>query len=297
MPRLLGFTALAMVLSVVLGLHLSLQVSSSPLEDSVEMGLTSPIPLPWMEEEFSSLVDFSAASVLVKDLETQAILYAKDTDAELPIASLTKLMTAYLVFKSGDLNDLVSVSENAALTGGSSMGMTPGETFTIEELLYGLLVPSGNDAAVALAEYISGSEEAFVEEMNAMADALGMTDTHFANASGLDAEGAYSTSRDLSLLTIELLKNEVFRNIVKNERVVLKSEEGNLHVLENTNILLDSLGVIGVKTGTTAAAGECLITLTRNEEGHEILIIILGSSNRYIETEELIPWSFEAFHW
>ncbi|QQR55457.1 D-alanyl-D-alanine carboxypeptidase [Candidatus Peregrinibacteria bacterium] len=134
--------------------------------------------------------------------------------------------------------------------------------------------------------------------MNEEAENLGLENTHYANTSGLDSSSAYSTAHDLLVLSSHLLEDEGIREIVKNTTYEVKSEDGQqVHKLTNTNVLLGQLGISGLKTGTTAMAGECLVALAKNEDGHEILTIVLGSSNRFIDTKILVDWIYQAYSW
>ena len=177
------------------------------------------------------------------------------------------------------------------------MGLYAGEQISVRNLLYGLLINSGNDAATALAEHNAGSETAFIEKMNTLADKFGLHNTHYKNTTGLDASGSYSTARDLATLSTHLLQDESVREMVSQSTITVTSETGDAHELINTNILLGQLGIKGFKTGTTPAAGECLIALAENEQGHEILSIVLGSKNRFADTKILVDWTYRAYVW
>jgi D-alanyl-D-alanine carboxypeptidase (penicillin-binding protein 5/6) len=239
----------------------------------------------------------SAESILAVDLNSQAILYKKNDSVRRSVASLTKLMTAYVVLKENDTNSIADISTNAAAASGSTMGLSAGEQITIEDLLHGLLIDSGNDAATALAEFNAGDEQSFINKMNAEAKSLGMGNTAYANTTGLDSDNAYSTAQDLIILSTHLLKNKSIREIVSQSTAERVSLSGQVHKLVNTNILLGELGIKGLKTGTTAAAGECLIALAESPDGHEILTIVLNSKNRFVDTKILIDWIYKSFTW
>ncbi len=238
-----------------------------------------------------------ASSALVIDLESQSILFEKDSYTRLPIASLTKLMTAYIILEENDPSSIVTVSNRAADAEGSQMRLAAGEQITVKNLLYGLLIQSGNDAAIALAEFNAGSETAFIKKMNAEAKNLGLENTYYANTTGLDSTSAYSTTHDLLILSTQLLKNSSIREIAKNSSIEVTGTNGEVHKLINTNILLGQLGVEGLKTGTTPLAGECLLSLVKTDEGNEILIVILGSSDRFLDTKILIDWVNTSYTW
>lgn len=207
------------------------------------------------------------------------------------MASTTKIMTALLVMERGNLADLVTVAPSA-LIGGSSMGLQAGEVLTVEDLLWGLLLQSGNDAAVALAEYLAGSEAAFVDLMNQRAAELGLADTHFANSHGLDDPEHYSSAYDLLLLAEEALKYPLFRQIVAS-----RSADVAGRTLVNINELLDAYpGADGVKTGTTQNAGQNLVaSVTR--DGNQSLAVVLGSEDRYADAEAMFEHFYSTFRW
>lgn len=286
------------LLSLLLASSLSLgSVAGTNTVNFDDKTLLSVSSMPTRQEEYIAPADMSGLNILAVDLETQAILYEKNSMTRVPIASLTKLMTAALVLEENDPSAIVTVSSNAASATGSRMGLYSGEQISVRNLLYGLLIESGNDAALALAEYNAGSEKAFIEKMNAMADKLGLDDTHYKNANGLDVSGAYSSARDLAALTTHLLKDDSIREIVNQSKVTVSSETGDQHELVNTNILLGQDGIKGFKTGTTPLAGECLIALAESPDGHEILSVVLGSNSRFVDTKILVDWIYRAYVW
>lgn len=285
------------LLSLLLASTLSFSFVSNEAPDFDAKTLLSVSPLPVRSEELVSPGEIGADSALAIDLETQSILYEKNSYTRLPIASLTKLMTAYIVLKENDPSSIVTVSAHAAGTEGSRMGLSTGEAISVRNLLYGLLIESGNDAAVALAEFNAGDEASFIKKMNDEAKLLGLENTHYTNTTGLDSSSAYSTSHDLLMLSSHLLQDEGVREIVQHSTYEVSSENGTIHKLSNTNILLGQLGIQGLKTGKTPLAGECLITLAKTEQGHEILTVVLGSENRFIDTKILVDWIYRAYTW
>lgn len=288
------------LLSLLLASTLSLAGNISDLsgintfDDSA---LLSVAPIPVQNEEYVEPGYISAGSSIVVDLDSQSVLYEKNSTSRLPIASLTKLMTAYIILDENDTDDVVTVSSNAAATIGSSMGLRNGEQITVKHLLYGLLIESGNDSAVALAEHNAGSEKAFVTKMNQKANELGMNNTNYANVTGLDSGDAYSSARDLALLSSYLAHDPSIREIVRQSSVSLTSISGITHELSSTNILLGELGIKGLKTGKTPSAGECLITLAETSQGNEIVTIVLASGDRFGDTRTLIDWIYRAYTW
>ncbi len=232
-----------------------------------------------------------ARAYLLYNVDTEALLLAENADVALPPASLTKLMTALLVLEADDLQREIMV-EREDLVGGASMGLVAGEVITIEKLLWGLLIPSGNDAAMTLARATSGSVAAFVERMNQRAAGLALAQTHFVNPHGLDAEGHVSSAADMLTLVRAIWDFPLFREIVGTAEATV-----NGHLLINTNELLNTYtGTIGVKTGTTDAAGQCLIAAFQ-QDGHQVVGIVLGSADRYSDMRALHRYFQNAYEW
>ena len=208
--------------------------------------------LPARAANFSGSV--SARSAILVDAQTGRVLYEKNADEQSLIASTTKIMTGLLVCEAGELEREISVPPEAAGVEGSSLYLKAGERITVRELLYGLMLRSGNDAAVALAIATAGSMEAFVGRMNEKAQALGLTNTHFENPNGLDGEVHYSTARDLAKLSVCAMQNETFRAVVSS-----KNFTENGRSFTNHNKLLWRVdGADGIKTGYTKRAGRIL---------------------------------------
>ena len=234
----------------------------------------------------------TAASALVADLESGLALYEKAATEARPPASTAKIMTALVVIDQVPVDDVVVVSPTAASTPGSRMGLNAGDRLTVLELLYGLLLPSGNDAAVALAQHVAGTQADFVELMNARASAMGLSSTRFANAHGLDAAGQVTSATDLVTLARTALQDPNIAEIVAVRSITIGGRQ-----LENTNELLGTYdGVNGVKTGTTDEAGECLVaSVTR--DGRITLLVELGSTDRFGDARKLLDYAAEAFVW
>lgn len=240
-----------------------------------------------------------ARGSIAQDIDSGEILFEKNPDERLKIASITKLMTLLIVLEENKLDDVVTISRTAAGTPGSTMFLAAGEQITEENLIYGALINSANDAAVALAEHNAGSSAAFVVKMNNKAKDLGLTNTHFSNPVGLDDSDNYSSSRDIANLGKYLYHNPLIKKIAKIKNMDVRSVSGNYtHKLESTNKLLDSyLKINGLKTGTTDDAGRCLIAIAENKDGHEIVTVVLNSPDRFGESKILIDWVFRAFTW
>ena len=215
--------------------------------------------------------EFYAKYVYVMDNETGRCLYEKNGYDKTAMASTTKIMTAIIVLEHGDLNSITTVSANAASTGGSIMHLKKNEKISVNDLLFGLLIKSGNDAAVALAEAVSGSVEEFCKLMNAKAKSLGANDTHFTSPHGLDNDEHYTTARDLAIIASYAMKNNNFRQIVST-----KTANVNGHYLANTNDLLWSAeGVEGIKTGYTGNAGRCVVLFIHKND-IQLIGVLLG---------------------
>ncbi len=235
----------------------------------------------------------SAHAAILVDARTGAILYEKNAFAQKDPASITKMMTALLVIEQGHLSRVVTVSPKAAATIGSSMHIRAQQRYTVMDLLRGLLLRSGNDAAVALAEADAGSVERFVAEMNTKAQSLGAFNTAFENPNGLTAPGHYSSAYDLSLIARAALNLPTFRKLVgTREDQVTEQRSGRKRTLNNTNQLLYSFpGADGIKTGTTNAAGKCLAA-SATVEGRQLIAVVLNSSNRFYDASRLLRWGF-----
>lgn len=236
-----------------------------------------------------------AAAAVLMEAKSGKTLYTKNPHQIRPPASLTKIMTAILALEETDLNASVRVSSAAAGKRGSSMRLVRGERQRVEDLLYGLMLPSGNDAAVAIAEQVAGTEAEFARMMTAKARQLGMINTGFQNASGLPAYGHYSTAYDLALLARYALKNKKFSEIVATkEKMVPGSQEGRTRRLINHNKLLWRYKyATGMKTGYTSSAGECLIA-SAARKGVTLIVVLLKDNNRYADAENLFEYGFSV---
>lgn len=285
------------LLSLLFASSFQLQEPALPeIETFDDSALLEISYMPELKGEWTEPSPINAGSVLAIDLESQAILYERNHTTKRPIASLTKLMTAHIILEENNLDEIVTVSSHAATTEGSSMNLQTGEEISVRHLLYGLMIESGNDAAIALAEYNAGSVSAFVDKMNLRAEALGMTNTRYSNPTGLDSSTAYSSAQDLAILSSYLLRDSTIYEIVKLRTAEITSQSGITHKLENTNVLLGELGIKGLKTGKTPAAGECLISLAEHD-GHDVLTIVLGSESRFPDSQVLLQWIYKSYTW
>lgn len=247
----------------------------------------------------TNALNLNARSCIVLDRLSLKILYGKNETSRVKMASTTKIMTATIIIENCDLNETVEVSKKAAGTGGSRLGLKTGDKITIRDLLYGLMLCSGNDAAIALAEASSGSVENFSELMNSKAEALGLHNTHFESPHGLDSDNHYTTAYELAMLSNYALKNTTFSNIVgtKNYTVTINGYPKNLN---NTNELLGNLnGIYGIKTGFTNGANRCLVTACKRND-MDIICVVLGCDTKKFRTSDsikLIEYTFSNFEY
>ncbi len=242
-------------------------------------------PLPWKR--------IPAHSILLKELRSGRILFEYDVEKRLSPASLTKIMSALIILEKGRLDDLATVSRNAARAPKTHLRLKVGEVFRLGDLLKAMMMVSANDACLAAVEHVGGDEEQFVKLMNAKAVALGLSDTHFSNGCGFDGPDHYSTAEDLATLSEVAMRNAVFRDLVKEEREIITPVSGyRAYVLHNTNRLLGRIpGVVGVKTGFTSKAGRCLIAKV-SQNGSDLLLVILNSNRRWNTAKSLIDYGF-----
>ena len=245
-------------------------------------------------DEASYNPDFvTSQAAALFDMDDREVLYSKDVFERMYPASITKIMTALVAIKEGDLKSRVLVTDDAGITepGATLCGIEPGDTLTLEQLLYGLMLPSGNDAGAAIAVHIAGSIEAFSDMMNQEAVRLGATGTHFVNPHGLNDPDHYTTAYDLYLIFNEALKYPVFRQIVgttaytanyhnKNSEPVSKTWKGSNWFMTGERETPDGLKVFGGKTGTTKAAGYCLIMASRDDSDKEYISVVLKADSR-----------------
>lgn len=285
----------------------------SPVNPS--LAINSPIPLDlalfhnrqvtslslWLPTVFAKNISaahpqFTAQSVLLYDLATEKTLYTKNESQRLPMASLTKIMTAIVALENKKANDRYLVPKEA-MVGENSMGLTEGELLNLQELLYGLLLPSGNDAAETIAANYPGGRRAFIQAMNDKAKALGLRDTNFTNPSGLQGDGVqYTTAKDLLVMTRYALDTfPSFRTIVQTyeHEIAFSSTHKAFYLYNETNLITTYPGVKGVKTGYTPEAGLCLVTYL-DYDGHEIIGVLLGSQNRRQEMKELLDFGLTS---
>ena len=234
--------------------------------------------------------DVGCARCIVVD-ESGRVLWSRAPRDRYPNASTTKMVTAILTMREARPNEVVTVSSSAASIGGGGLDLSAGDTFTVDALMHALLLDSSNEAAQAFAEHTSGSADAFVNEMNRYVASIGATRTQFANPHGLDAEGHYSTARDLATIGAELLKNEYLAEVVATSETTIATPRGNVSI-ENRNLLLEGYeGAIGIKTGRTLGAGNVLVAAARRND--ELLIAVaMNSYDSFGDSAALLDWGF-----
>lgn len=239
---------------------------------------------------------YSAECYCVIDSVTGRILYEKNAHVRRGMASTTKIMTAIVALETANLSDVVAVSYNASRTEGSSLYLKPGDRMTVEDLVYGLMLNSGNDTAVALAEHIGGSVEGFAQMMNDKARQIGANNTCFQNPNGLHSDGHYTTAYDLAIITRYALKKPIFAKIVatKTHKVNVIGDDRTIY-LSNHNRLLSQLdGCDGVKTGYTKKTGRCLVSSVTHD-GWQAICVTLNAPDDWNDHKMLINRAFEEY--
>lgn len=256
----------------------------------------------YAEEKGIQLAENAKSAILI-ERDTGTVLYEKNIHEKLPPASMTKIMTMLLIMEAIDqgklsLDEKVRTSEHAASMGGSQIFLEPGETMTVDELLHGIAIASANDASVALAERIAGSEEAFVKMMNDRAKELGLKNTKFQNATGLPAEDHYSTAYDMAMMAKELLKHEKITEYTGKYESYLRENSDKKFWLVNTNRLVKFYpGVDGLKTGYTSEAKYCL-TATAAKDGMRVIAVVFGApttKERNAQISKMLDYAFSQF--
>lgn len=258
--------------------------------------IPTPAPYPTNINGVYPGSEITATGVVVLDVDSGVYLYKRNEEELLSPASTTKILTALVALDSYDLDDVVTVKGVA--NSGQVMGLVPGERITVENLLFGALIHSGNDAAWALAEHYPGGVEAFVAKMNEKAQSLHLTKSTFTNPVGYDNPAQKITPMDLARLGSIALGNKVIAKMVAIPQITVSDVTHTyFHPLTNVNQLLGKIpGVGGIKTGWTEEAGENLITLVERG-GHRVIIVVLKSGNRFADTTHLIDWIFSAYQW
>lgn len=255
-----------------------------PLPDVSTMGID--IPISSLPPVLTKTVEISAESALILDRESGVLLYEKNPHEERAMASLTKLMTAFIVLQEKDMLASAVVPLSATKIEGAKMGLLAGEELLIIDLLRAILIRSANDAAITLAHSVG---EDFIDQMNATARTLGLKNTHFQNPHGLDEENHYSSAFDMAILADKLLESDFVRETAQRQSMTISDTSGKFsHPIKSTNKLLGtSFPIYGLKTGTTDEAGQCFIGLTK-KDGREYILVFMGSEDRFLDTKALL---------
>lgn len=267
--------------------HVALQTSKQNVANSEENKNSNKINNP----------ELNARIALIYDRASGRIIYEKNGNKQTPMASTTKILTAIVTLENADLKETVTIESKAAGIGGSRLGLKKNDKITVNDLLYGLMLRSGNDAAVALALHVGGSIEGFADMMNKKAEELGLTNSHFVVPHGLDNEGHYTTAYELAKMADYALNIPKFKEIVSSKSATIYIN-GYPKAINNTNNLLGSVsGVYGVKTGFTNGAGRCLVSSCKRGELDIITVVIGANTNnqRTADTKELIEYAFNNF--
>ena len=243
---------------------------------------------------FSSGNAAAAASYALIEMNTHSVLAQTNMNSRLPMASTTKTMTALIVIENCDLDELVTVADEAVGTEGSSMYLRYDEVVSVRDLLYGLMLLSGNDAAIALAVHVGGSVEGFVEMMNGRAERMGLSNTHFVTPNGLHDNNHYTTAYELALIGAEAMKNETFREIVSTQYHTASTGSIQRTMKNKNSLLWDYEGGIGIKTGYTMAAGRCLL-FAAERDGMTLVGAVLNCRPMFEAAADLLDYGFENY--
>ncbi len=246
----------------------------------------------------ASVPSTSAKAMCVLDKDSDRILYSKNENEKLPMASTTKVVTAITVLNNcQNLNEYITVDDKSVGVEGTSIYLRQGETIRVIDLLYGLMLRSGNDAATALAYHVGGSVEGFADMMNALAKKVGANNSHFANPHGLDNKSHYTTAYDLAKITAYALNNPIFKQIVSTKSYQIEpTNKSEKRYLTNKNRLLNILsGCVGVKTGFTSKAGRCLVSAVERKNATSVCVV-LNCGPMFEESTTLLDSSFEDFN-
>lgn len=294
--RLPPLKILDLAVAIFLAISFVFLPFSKSITPSVKSATTPPLFLPRINSDGEPAPIVSATSVNIIDPDSGTTIYEKNIDQTLFPASTTKLMTALVVLDIYNTDDVLTVQSGGSAVG-STIDLSAGDQMTVENLLYGLLVDSGNDAGVVLAENFSGGYTGFVARMNQKARDMGLSSTHFTNVTGLANPDHYTSTLDLTKIARAAIANATIRKITSTKQITITDITGKKKFpLESTNKLLGLEGVKGLKTGWTPESGECLVTLV-TREGNSIIVTLLGSKDRFGESAALIDWVYANFTW
>lgn len=299
MKKLIAFL---MVLCLMSGICVSAKESVTVSSECDISDINVPLDSAPVNAAIGQTLDIKAKSVVLMEPNTGKVLYESNSDEKLPPASITKIMSLLLVMEAIDRGDItletvVTASEHACSMGGSQIWLEPGETMTVNDLLKAAVIASANDACVALGETVAGSEEGFVALMNERANELGMTNTHFVNCTGLDAEGHLTTAYDVAVMSSALIKHDLIKDY---STVWMDTLRDGKSELVNTNKLVRFYeGTTGLKTGTTSTAKYCL-SATAERNGLELVAVVMAgdsSNDRFGGAKKLLDYGFANYNY
>lgn len=280
------FLAFAVLLIIVL-LGVDVFLKKTIIKDKIypsSLAVSTNLKFPVLKSNF--IPQISAQGAIIMDADSKTVLFSKNPNLRFSPASTTKIMTALTALQFFKPNDILTVK--TATSDGSVIGLLQGERMTFQNLLYALLLPSANDAALAISQNYPGGEKAFVAKMNENAKKFNLFNTHYEDPAGLLDDGDYTTPVDLARLASIAIKNPDFAKIVNTKTKTISDIGGfNVYNLDNLNVLLGVDGVNGIKTGYTDEAGQVLVT-SKVENGHTIIIVVMLSQDRFSDTEKLL---------
>ena len=294
--------AFVIVLCLMSGIYVSAKESVTVSSECDISDINVPLDSAPVNAAIGQTLDIKAKSVVLMEPNTGKVLYESNSDEKLPPASITKIMSLLLVMEAIDRGDItletvVTASEHACSMGGSQIWLEPGETMTVNDLLKAAVIASANDACVALGETVAGSEEGFVALMNERANELGMTNTHFVNCTGLDAEGHLTTAYDVAVMSSALIKHDLIKDY---STVWMDTLRDGKSELVNTNKLVRFYeGTTGLKTGTTSTAKYCL-SATAERNGLELVAVVMAgdsSNDRFGGAKKLLDYGFANYNY
>lgn len=286
-PLLLALFLLFLLLTIIILLdqHTVEQMHALAFRPKGNLS-TIKTPYPVLKTNTVDEQNISAQSIVVLDKDSGVTLFARNNTQIFPLASTAKIMTALVALNHYAVTDMLTISDS--IVEGTVVGLKKGEIVSLSDLLYAMLLPSGNDAAMAIADNYPGGRNAFVAKMNKQAKAWRLPTMHFVDPAGLEDEGDYATAQELARLAAIALSNKTFATIVATKRFVIKpSNTANTYSLTNLNKLLENNDIMGVKTGHTEKAGDVLV-ISKKENGHTIITVIMKSQDRFGDTENLL---------
>ena len=283
-------------------------VEAEPERVPIYLRPLSTIPVPILEPVAQTAspsgaltttdLTITAQTAYIADLDSGAVLYAKNEHLAWAPASTTKLLTALVTLEAYSLSDELPVTTESE-TPGTTIGFSTGETFTVESILKALLISSANDAAYVLANNYPGGYDSFIARMNARARELGMYSSYFDNPAGFDSDRQYSSAYDLYILSKAVTEVPILREIVATRSALVSTTQGTkTYQLDTTNrLLIENAQVVGIKTGTTQNAGQVLISHYQLEDGRNIVVVLMGSTDRFSDTAAVAEWVFARYDW